>query len=91
MNDVMVSVRLPGSLVEELKVFVKKQHYLDISEAIRSILRQKWEEQSDPLRYELAQIRRSIHHDLKSSIARKSEQRIVDEMKKIREKIRDEL
>lgn len=91
MTDVMVSVRLPSSLLEELNSIVKKQHYLDASEAIRGILRQKFEEQSDPLKHELAQIRLSIQSELKRSIAKKSEERIIEEMKKIREKIRDEL
>lgn len=89
--DVLVTVRLPASLVEELKLLTQKHHYMDTSETIRSVLRQKWEQYSDPLAYEVRQLRASIEEELKRGIARKSEQRVVDELKKVRDKIRGEL
>jgi len=42
LNDVIVSVRMPRGLVTELKQLAKRNHFMDISEAIRSILRQKY-------------------------------------------------
>src|SRR3989338_9747533 len=90
-TDVLVTVRLPVSLLEELKILVQMQHYMDASEAIRSILRQKREQYSDPLTYEVRQLSSSIQEELKRGIARKSEQRLVEELKKIREKIKEEL
>ena len=90
-NDAMVSVRLPRSLVTALKAVAAQNHYLDQSEAIRSILRQKMAESSNPVAHELRELRSSIHDELKRGIARKSEERLMQEMKKIREKIRDEL
>ncbi|MBN2454496.1 hypothetical protein JXB11_03035 [Candidatus Woesearchaeota archaeon] len=90
MTDMLVSVRLPGSLLEELKNFVRKNHYLDISEALRAILREKWEAYSDPYAYELRELRKSITSEMKDQIAKKSEQRLIDELKKMRERIRDE-
>lgn len=90
-TDVLVTVRLPASLVEELKLLGQKHHYMDTSETIRSVLRRKWEQYSDPLAYEVRQLRASIEEELKRGIARKSEQRIVDELKKVRDKIREEL
>lgn len=89
--DVLVTVRLPASLVEELKLLVQKHHYMDTSEAIRGVLRRKWEQSSDPLAHEVRQLRASIEGELKRGIARKSEQRLVDELEKVREKIREEL
>ncbi len=91
MTDIMVTIRLPASLLEELKVLAKRNHYSTVSDAIRSMLRQKWEENSDPLKYQLSHITGLIHQELRSSIAKRSEQRIVEEMKKVQEKIRDEL
>lgn len=91
MSDVLISARVPASLVLELKEFSQKNHYMDLSEAVRSILRRKWEEHSDPLAYEVGQLRRSIQDELKKGIAEKSEQLLVEELKKIGERIKDEI
>ncbi len=42
MNDVMVTIRLPKSFLLELKESAKKNHFLDLSEHVRSIIRKKW-------------------------------------------------
>ena len=47
MADQVVSVRMPASLVQELKAVAEKNHYLDLSETLRSLLRDKWLEQPD--------------------------------------------
>jgi len=41
MKDAVVSVRIPSSLVVELKTLAKENHYVDLSEQIREIIRQK--------------------------------------------------
>jgi metal-responsive CopG/Arc/MetJ family transcriptional regulator len=38
----VVSVRMPKSLLEELRKISEKEHYMDVSDAIRSVLRQKY-------------------------------------------------
>ncbi|MBD3203935.1 ribbon-helix-helix protein, CopG family [Candidatus Woesearchaeota archaeon] len=58
--DKIVSVRMPESLVKELKALAEKNHYLDISEEIRSILRDKWMKHSDPYSDELKKIRKNL-------------------------------
>lgn len=88
MPDSLVSIRLPKSLAEELNLVVRKDHYMDASEAIRSILREQFERHSDPYAYELKELRESITKEMKEQISRKSEQRIVDELKKMKERIR---
>lgn len=40
MKDAVVSVRIPSSLVTELKLLAKENHYVDLSEQIREIIRQ---------------------------------------------------
>jgi Arc/MetJ-type ribon-helix-helix transcriptional regulator len=90
MPDSLVSIRLPKSLAEELNLLVKRDHYMDASEAIRSILREQFERYSDPYAYELKELRDSITKEMKEQIARKSEQRIVDELKKMKERIRND-
>ena len=42
MNDVIVSVRMPKGLSEELKQLAKHDHFMDVSEAVRSILRHQF-------------------------------------------------
>lgn len=45
MNDI-VSVRMPESLFNELKKVSAERHYMDVSEAVRTFVRQKVEEKS---------------------------------------------
>jgi Arc/MetJ-type ribon-helix-helix transcriptional regulator len=58
--DHIVSVRMPESLVEELRTLSEKNHYLDVSELIRSLLREKWLEHSDPYSVQLLAIRENL-------------------------------
>ncbi|MBN2141928.1 hypothetical protein JW711_01235 [Candidatus Woesearchaeota archaeon] len=44
MADSIVSVRMPSSLVQTLKSLSKENHFLDVSEEIRSIVRIKTRE-----------------------------------------------
>ena len=41
MKDAMISVRIPSTLVQELKEIAESNHYLDLSEQIRDIIRIK--------------------------------------------------
>lgn len=40
-KDATISVRLPSTLIKELKQIATGNHYLDLSEQIREIIRQK--------------------------------------------------
>lgn len=44
MADTIVSVRMPSSLVQRLKLLSKENHFLDLSEEIRSIVKIKTRE-----------------------------------------------
>ena len=41
MNDAIVSVRIPASLLKELHAIADHDHFLDLSECVRSIIRAK--------------------------------------------------
>ena len=58
--DKIVSVRMPVSLVSELRDIAQDNHYLDVSEAIRSMLRRKWLEQREPGKAKLMEIKQSL-------------------------------
>lgn len=59
MADQIVSVRMPSSLVDELKDLAEKNHFLDVSEEIRSLLRENWRETRDPYALRLMAIKES--------------------------------
>ncbi len=41
MTERVVSVKMPSSLVSELRSFTREHHYIDLSEQVRSVVRQK--------------------------------------------------
>ncbi len=41
MSDSIVSTRMPTTLMKELKEKAEKEHYMDVSDAVRSVLKQK--------------------------------------------------
>ncbi|MBN1156257.1 hypothetical protein JXA85_01450 [Candidatus Woesearchaeota archaeon] len=50
MSDAVVTIRMPKGLSKELKRLAKDAHFMDMSEEIRSIVRQKflsWKEGFD--------------------------------------------
>lgn len=60
MPDKIISVRMPSSLINELKELAEKNHYLDVSEEIRSLLREKYLEYKDPYAIKLFAIKENI-------------------------------
>ena len=89
MNEAMVSVRMPKSLVDELKELVKKHHFLDLSEEIRSIARQKWLSQVQPEIFELRKLRENIELELKNKSARKVQEEVAKELDKIKSSLKN--
>jgi len=83
-NDIIVSIRVPESILPKLKDVCKKNHFLDTSELIRSIIRKKWVEAAHPELYELKKLRSDIGDELHKQATRKAEQEVVKELEKIR-------
>ena len=48
LNEVLVSVRMPESLFSKLKELAEKEHCLDVSEELRSIIRKEWLKATNP-------------------------------------------
>ena len=88
MGDTIATIRLPPSLVIELKKISKEQHYVDLSELIRSVLRKKYEKSvlasSDMLSD-------AIVTDIKKHTVQTSEAKLTQELLKIKKRLRDEL
>jgi Arc/MetJ-type ribon-helix-helix transcriptional regulator len=88
MHDVMVSIRLPRPLVSEIKKATEKEHYLDLSEAIRSIVRDNWLKYNHPEMYHLSRLREEIKQELKKKAEKSVKKEVISELKKIREMIK---
>ena len=84
----MVSARMPKSLVKELKQLVKEQHYLDLSEQIRSVLRKKWIQYTNPQLYEIKELRKDISKEVKKRSVEKVQEQVNKELKKISERLK---
>jgi len=80
----LVSVRLPSSLVEELRVLAEKNHYLDVSELIRSVLRQRWFGQKDPLSYQIKKLRDDIEQDISNKASHEVNLQLIEELERIK-------
>ena len=85
MSDKIVSVRMPSTLVKELKVLVEHNHYLDVSEQIRSVLRNKMMDYRYPYNRSLSDISSKID-ELK---APKKVDKLKSELKKILEELNE--
>jgi metal-responsive CopG/Arc/MetJ family transcriptional regulator len=48
MSDIIVGVRMPKRLLLALKNVSEKRNFLDTSEAVRSIVRQQWQQATKP-------------------------------------------
>lgn len=79
----MISVRIPSSLIQELKEVSKKDHFLDLSETVRSIIRDNWSKEKDPSAYQINELRKEIS----DAMQKKNQEELVSELKKIRDSI----
>jgi len=79
----MISVRIPARMIQELREAAKEDHYLDLSEAVRSIVRDEWMKHRDPFAFHLQHLRKEISENLNQ---RKQEE-LIKELEKIRDNI----
>jgi len=89
MKDVMVSIRMPRDLIEELKKISRREHYMDLSETVRSFVRQKWMAAKDPVLYEIKKLRNEIYQEIRKKSLRYSRQQVVEELKRIKERLKE--
>ena len=83
MANSIVSVRIPKSLVGELRGVAERDHFMDLSEAVRSIVRAKWLAMRDPMPLKIEQLRR----DIMTNLSKSNQQAIVDQLERIKEDI----
>ena len=83
MSNSMISVRIPLPLVDELKEVSKKDHFLDLSETVRSVIRNNWFKHKEPQAYELKLLRKEISEN----VGKKNQDEFIEELRKIKEEI----
>ena len=84
-NNSLVSIRMPKSLFLELQKLAEKNHFLDVSEQLRSIVREKWQEAKDPQAYQINRLRKEIAESLSKTTAEKAQQQLINELERIKE------
>ncbi len=60
MREVPFTVRMPTLLASELKRVSRERGYMDLSEAVRSIIRQRWQREQHPLTFEIERIKEEL-------------------------------
>jgi len=81
--DTIVSVRVPSSIIKELRILAEKNHYMDISEEVRSIARDNWLKSQNPVLHELKILKNEITRNVKS----KKQENLIDEIHKVKAEI----
>ena len=89
-SDIMVSIRMPKSLSGELKILMEKEHFMDLSECIRSIARQKWSEHAQPEIFEIKKLRENIETEIREKSLKKIQQEVAKELDKIKSTLKKE-
>lgn len=87
MADVIVGVRMPRKLLLALKRVSEKRHFLDTSEAVRSMVRQRWQEATQQMPREQVAVKKrelSIKEEQKRLLLEKIK-RLSEELKKLGE------
>ena len=88
MTDIMVSIRMPKSLASELKQLTGRMHFLDLSEHVRSIIRQKWIEMQNPQLAEIKKLREEIESEVRKKSTAKIQEEVARELEKIKEQLK---
>ena len=87
MTDVLVSVRMPSTLVNELRALAKKNHFMDLSEELRSIVRQKCLEYNSPYDIQLKKIVKDIEEEVTKKEKVQAKKEIITNLKNLLEEL----
>jgi Arc/MetJ-type ribon-helix-helix transcriptional regulator len=83
MKDVMISVRVPSGLLKELKELTEKNHYMDLSEHVRAVIRAKSMQYVEPYKYELSKIRDQMERKISDNKSMEEKKKLVEDLKTI--------
>ena len=87
MTNQIISVRIPKSLNNKLKDYALKNHYMDVSEVVRTLLRKKAMEFRDPNSHQLKEIKKDIFQKINKATSKKRYSTMVNELDSIKEQL----
>ena len=90
MNDILVSVRMPESLLSKLRELAEKDHFMDVSEEIRSITRKNWFRFTHPELMVIERLRKDILNEVKKKSEKEITKRVIKELNEIKKEIKKE-
>jgi Arc/MetJ-type ribon-helix-helix transcriptional regulator len=89
-NDILVSIRMPKALIAKLKDLAKLNHYLDLSEEVRSIVKQKYFFYNESEIFQLKKLRENIETEIRQKSQRKVHEEVANELEKIKFQLKKE-
>ena len=90
LNDILVSVRMPESLLLKLKKLTEKEHFMDVSEEIRSITRKNWFKFTHPELTVIEKLRKDVLNEVKNKNEKEITKRVIKELNEIKKEIKKE-
>ncbi len=85
MGERVVTVKMPASLLARLRERTHQDHYLDLSEQLRSIVRSGCLKHTKPYSEEIARLRDDIERSAQQSAAVTREQVLQDLVRMLKE------
>ncbi len=79
----IVSLKIPVALYELLEQKTKEEHYLDVSEAVKSIIRKKYLETNNP-DARINKLREEIMKKLETKVNSDVQEKVIDELLSIK-------
>ena len=79
----LVSIKIPAPLYKKLEEKAKEEHYLDISEAIKTIIRNKYLETNNP-ETRINQLRQEIMKKLETKVNSEVQEKVIEELSNIK-------
>lgn len=90
MNEVIVSVRMPKGMADKLKALADSNHYLDVSEEIRSIIRDRSSRYSSQYDQGLRTILADLKNEIKLEHKKDTRKQVIQNLKMLLEDLQDE-
>lgn len=78
---------MPSSLVRELRILSEKNHFMDLSEEIRSIVRSKCLRYSQPFSADVKKLREELKEIFEVKKEQETKQELITQLKKLSEKL----
>ena len=87
MTDVLVSIRMPTSLVQELRRLAEKNHFMDLSEELRSIVRAKCLHYSSPYNLQIKKVVKDIEDEVSNKEKLETKKELISNLKNFLEEL----